>query len=103
MNHTSIRDAVYRVTRPCFYGDCPKDRDPDDCEAAEYGGYSKCPVNVSPHDIRRGSITHFLTEDVPEKVVSDRMNVGQDVLDKHYDKRDEEVKVEQRRDYINGI
>jgi len=31
------------------------------------------------------------------------MNVGQDVLDKHYDKRDEEVKVEQRRDYINGI
>jgi site-specific recombinase XerD len=104
MNRSSIRDAVYRVTRPCFYSDnCPKGRDPDDCEAAEYGGYSKCPVNVSPHDIRRGSITHFLTKDVPEKVVSDRMNVGQDILDKHYDKRDEVVKVEQRRDYINGI
>jgi len=104
MNRSSIRDAVYMVTRPCYYGDeCPKGRNPDDCEAAEYGGYSKCPVNVSPHDIRRGSITHFLTEDVPEKVVSDRMNVGQDVLDKHYDKRDEEVKVEQRRDYISGV
>jgi len=103
MNRSSIRDAVYQATRPCFYGECPKDRDPETCEAAQYGGYSKCPVNVSPHDIRRGSITHFLTEDVPEKVVSDRMNVGQDVLDKHYDKRDEEVKVEQRRDYINGI
>lgn len=104
MNRSSIRDAVYMVTRPCYFGgECPKGRDPDDCEGGSYGGYSKCPVNVSPHDIRRGSITHFLTEDVPEKVVSDRMNVGQDVLDKHYDKRDEEVKVEQRRDYINGI
>jgi len=104
MNRTSIRDAIYRVTRPCYYSnDCPEGRDIDECEAAEYGGYSKCPANVSPHAIRRGSITHFLTEDVPEKVVSDRMNVGQDVLDKHYDKRDEEVKVEQRRDYINGI
>lgn len=103
MNRASIRDAVYRVTQPCHYADCPKGRDPEDCEAAEYGGYSKCPVNVSPHAIRRGSITYFLTEDVPEKVVSDRMNVGQDVLDKHYDKRDEEVKVEQGRDYINGI
>ncbi|WP_158055326.1 tyrosine-type recombinase/integrase [Halorussus halophilus] len=104
MNRSSIRDSVYMVTRPCYYGaDCPKGREPDDCEAAEYGGYSKCPVNVSPHDIRRGSITHFLTEDVPEKVVSDRMNVGQDVLDKHYDKRDEEVKVEQRRGYLDNI
>jgi site-specific recombinase XerD len=103
MNRSSIRDAVYRVTRPCYYAECPKGRDPDDCEAANYNHYSKCPVNVSPHAIRRGSITHFLTEDVPEKVVSDRMNVGQDVLDKHYDKRDESVKVEQRRDYISGI
>jgi len=104
MNSTSIRDAIYRVTRPCYYGvDCPKGRDPGSCEAGEYGGYSKCPVNVSPHDVRRGSITHFLTEDVPEKVVSDRMNVGQDVLDKHYDKRDEEVKVEQRRGYLDNI
>ena len=60
-------------------------------------------MNVSPHDIRRGSITHFLTEDVPEKVVSDRMNVGQNVLDKHYDKRSEEVKVEQRRGYLDNI
>ncbi|AGN02436.1 integrase family protein [Salinarchaeum sp. Harcht-Bsk1] len=104
MNRSSIRDAVYMVTRPCYYAaECPEGRNPDDCEAAEYGGYSKCPVNVSPHDIRRGSITHFLTEDVPEKVVSDRMNVGQDVLDKHYDKRDEEVKVEQRRGYLDNI
>ena len=98
---SSIRDAVYFVTRPCFYGgDCPVGRDLDECEATDYGHYSKCPSNVSPHDIRRGSITHHLSKDVPEKVVSDRMNVGMDVLDKHYDKRSEQVKMEQRRGYL---
>lgn len=103
MNQSSIRDIVYRVTQPCHYAQCPKGRDPEDCQATNYGHHSKCPVNVSPHDIRRGSITHFLTEDVPKKVVSDRMDVGEDVLDKHYDKRDEKVKVEQRRDYVENI
>jgi len=104
MNKNSIRDAVYRITRPCYYGeDCPEGRDPDDCEARTYPDYCKCPVNVSTHAIRRGSITYYLTEDVPEAVVSDRMNVGKDVLDKHYDKRDEAVKVEQRRGYLDNL
>jgi hypothetical protein len=44
-----------------------------------------------------------LTEDIPEKVISDRMNVGEDVLDKHYDRRSEEVKVEQRRGYLEDV
>lgn len=50
-----------------------------------------------------GSITHFLTEDIPDKVVTDRMNVSQDILDKHYDKRDESVKVEQRRGFLENL
>jgi hypothetical protein len=58
---------------------------------------------VSPHAIRRGSITHFLTEDVPTEVVSDRMNVSRDVLEQHYDRRSEEVKLEQRRGYLENI
>ncbi|MDS0280931.1 tyrosine-type recombinase/integrase [Haloarcula onubensis] len=101
---STMRERVYTVTRPCYYGDhCPHDRRERDCEATKYGYRSKCPSSVSPHSIRRGAITHFLTEDVPEKVVSDRMDVGQDVLDKHYDRRTEEVKVEQRRGYLDGI
>lgn len=101
---STMRERVYTVTRPCYYGkECPHDRDPETCEGSRYGYRSKCPSSVSPHSVRRGSITHFLTKDVPEKVVSDRMNVGQDVLDKHYDKRTEEVKVEQRRGYLDNI
>jgi hypothetical protein len=31
------------------------------------------------------------------------MNVSRDVLDKHYDRRSEEVKLEQRRGYLDNI
>ena len=106
VSRTTIRETVYRNTRPCEYGqDCPHGRDPETCEATDdhKKNASKCPSSVSPHAIRRGSITHFLTEDVPEKVVSDRMNVGTEVLEKHYDERSEEVKVEQRRGYLSNI
>jgi len=104
VSQTTIRETVYKATRPCYYGDgCPHDRDPEECEGTDYGYHSRCPSSVSPHSVRRGSITHFLSEDVPEKVVSDRMNVGQEVLDKHYDKRSEEVKVEQRREYLDSM
>jgi len=104
LSTTTVRDTVYKATRPCYYTeDCPHDRDLDQCEATYHGSYSRCPSSVSPHSIRRGSITHHLSEDVPETVVSDRMNVGQEVLDKHYDKRTEEVKVEQRREYLEDI
>jgi site-specific recombinase XerD len=101
---SSLRDSLYRVSRPCKYtGDCPHDRDLNSCEALEDGKASKCPSSVSPHAIRRGSITHHLSEDVPDKVVGDRMNVSLDVLEKHYDRRSEEEKADQRRDYLDDI
>lgn len=101
---TSLRDSLYRISRPCQYtGECPHDREIDSCEAMERNKASKCPSSVSPHAIRRGSITRHLSQDVPEKVVSDRMNVGLDVLEKHYDRRTESEKAEQRRDYLDEL
>lgn len=65
-SRTAIRMSVYRMTAPCFREEpCP------DCKK---GIERKCPKAVSPHAIRRGSITHFLISDVPEEVVSDRMS-----------------------------
>lgn len=104
MHKSNIREVVYAATRPCAYGqDCPHDRDPESCEAANYSYARKCPSSTPPHDIRRGALTHLLKEDVPKEVVSDRANVGRDVLDKHYNQMSEKEKMEQRRGYLNQI
>jgi hypothetical protein len=101
---SSLRDSVYKITRPCVYtGTCLHGREIDSCEAMDRNKASRCPSSVSPHAIRRGSITHHLSEDVPEKVVGDRMNVSLDVLEKHYDRRSERQKTEQRRGYLDNI
>lgn len=91
------------MTRPCEYaGTCPHERDIDTCEARQgRQTASKCPDSTAPHSIRRGAITHFLQEETPAKVVSDRMNVGEDVIEKHYDSRIERQKMEQRRNYLD--
>ena len=95
LSRNAIRMSVYRITAPCFLDQqCP------DCKR---GSKKKCPEAVSPHAIRRGSITHFLTSDVPEEIVSDRMNVSRKVLNQHYDNRTEEGKLEQRRGHLNNI
>ncbi len=103
-HHSTLRDYVYRFTRPCVYGDeCPHDRSPDSCEAMNRDQASKCPSSVSPHAIRRGSITHSLTSDVPGRVVSDRADVSEIVIDKHYDQRTERERMEQRREYLENL
>ncbi|MFB6360722.1 MAG: tyrosine-type recombinase/integrase [Halobacteriales archaeon] len=101
---TTLKNYVYQWSRPCVIGeDCPHDRDPDDCEATSRNHYSKCPSSVSPHAIRRGSITYGLNNDLPDQVISDRANVSPGILDKHYDRRTDREKMEQRRGYLDNI
>lgn len=101
----SIRRNIYAATRPCSTGQgCPHNRDPDTCKAAQRTNDAcECPSTVSGHPVRRGAITHHLRQDIPEKVVSDRMNVSRDVLDVHYDRRTEDEKAEQRRKFLSNI
>jgi hypothetical protein len=42
----------------------------------------------------------WLNEDVPKQAVSDRMNVNDEALEKHYDQRTEKDKMDQRKDYF---
>ena len=95
MHRNTMRRVINRVTAPCYQNkscsDCKQDSD------------RKCPKAVSPHAIRRGSITHYLTKGVPIEVIGDRMDVSRKVLDKHHDKRSRELKLEQRRRYLDSI
>jgi len=95
LSRSSMRRYVYNITAPCFLG--------KDCPGCAESTERKCEEAVSPHAIRRGSITHFLTNDVPVQIVSDRMDVNQKTLEKHYDRRSPEVKLEQRRGYLDHI
>ena len=102
---TTIQNYVYSVTTPCLVtDDCPHNREIEECEAAGVRtGASKCPSSRSPHAVRRGAITHWLSSGVPEPIVGARANVSSDVLDKHYDKRTERKKMEQRRKYLDQV
>lgn len=100
---TTVTAIVYNWSRPCILGPCPINRDPDDCEAASYEDASKCPESVSSHAVRRGSITHHLESDIPTEVVSARANVAPGVIEKHYDRRSEQAKMEQRRKFLRNL
>jgi site-specific recombinase XerD len=101
-SRTNLRYIVYSVTRPCVYtNDCPHDREIQECDPALNTSIaSQCPSSVYPHALRRGSITWHLREKTPKHLVSDRMDVSPDVLDKHYDARSDEERMRQRRDYL---
>ncbi|AXG11857.1 tyrosine-type recombinase/integrase [Haloplanus rubicundus] len=104
VSKATIARACYRYTQPCRYDEpCPHDRDPETCDAVQHGHASKCPSSVSPHAIRRGSITYSLNQDVPETAVGDRANVSQEVLDQHYDRRTDREKMELRRQYLDDL
>ena len=101
---STIRDTLYGLTRPCWRGaECPHDRDPAECEATYYAKASKCPSSRSPHDVRSGRVTAYRREDVPRRVVGDRLDASDDILDRHYDRRNAREKAEQRRDYLPDL
>ncbi len=98
---STIRDLMYCVIRPCWYGEeCPHDPDPDECEATYYLKACKCPSSRSPHDVRSGRVTAYRLNNVPREVVGDRLNASAQILDKHYDRRSGRQKAEQRRKYL---
>jgi integrase len=101
MSRNRGRSIVYQYTRPCVYGDdCPHGRDIDECDAITTSRAYECPSSLSPHPVRRGAITHHLQSDTPEKFVSSRMDVKKEVLDRHYDQRNQIEKLRQRRQYL---
>jgi integrase len=101
---STLRGTLYRVTRPCWRGkECPHDEDPDTCEYRRQARMSSCPSSRSPHDLRSGRLTYYRIQETDRTVVSDRMDASEDILDKHYDRRSERQKAEQRRSHLPDI
>lgn len=100
----TLRTTLYRVTRPCWRGEaCPHDRDIETCDATHLDHASKCPSARSPHDLRSGRVTYYRREDVPRRVVKDRLNASEDILDRHYDRRSNREQAEQRSDHLPDL
>jgi integrase len=103
ISDSAIRETLYRMTRPCMVGECPHDRDPDDCEAMDWSHASLCPDSHAPHDVRSGSITYQLNRGIPHEVVEVRVNASEEVIDQHYDRRTHRDKMQQRREHLEGL
>ncbi len=92
-NTTTLRRDWYRHTRPCeISGECPHNRAVEECDATTHNKASQCLSSLSPHALRRGGITHALSEGWPMKAIGTRANVTETVLSTHYDSRSEKGK-----------
>lgn len=91
----TIRTYINKWTAPCNMDrECPHERNPNDCVAAQNVGNMNCPSKRSPHDVRRGYITYLRKRGVPKEIISDEVDASVAVIDKHYDKT---TKAEQRK------
>ncbi len=100
----TLRKTLYRITRPCWRSEpCPHDRDLEECDATHLDYASKCPSARSPHDVRSGRVTYYRREDVPRRVVKDRLNASEDILDRHYDRRSDREQAEQRSNFLPDL
>ncbi|MFB6185922.1 MAG: tyrosine-type recombinase/integrase, partial [Halobacteriaceae archaeon] len=101
----TVQNYVYSLTKPCLTTDeCPHDRKISECEAAiDNTKAFNCPSSTSPHSVRRGAITHWLSSDLPESFAVGRANVSPEVIQEHYDKRSQKRLMNQRREHLDNI
>ncbi|MXR50662.1 tyrosine-type recombinase/integrase [Halovenus sp. WSH3] len=98
---TTLRGTLYRAQLPCFHSnDCPHGQGIVECDYNTDKQRHNCPSTVKPHSIRRGGVTKFLSDGIPETAVGDRADMTQDVLSEHYDARSPTEKAEVRRQHF---
>ncbi|QLG61912.1 tyrosine-type recombinase/integrase [Halorarum salinum] len=100
----TIRTYINKWTAPCaFDGECPHGEIPAECRAAQQTGNMECPSKRSPHDVRRGYITHLRRYGVPKEIISDEVDASVAVLDHHYDKTTKEEQRQMRTAAIDAV
>jgi integrase len=91
-SRSSVRRSVYKLTA------CGGIDEGCECDA---GCASKCPASVSPHDIRRSSITAWLDQGHDPAMLEGRFDLSKKTMDRHYDVRTPSQKRELRRDVFD--
>jgi len=88
---STLQKIAYKWTRPCMVGlDCPHDREPEDCEAAQKNNSAfKCPSSRAPHHIRTGYITDQKNRGVSGDGIEQRCDVSPRVQKLYYDLPDD--------------
>ncbi len=98
---SSIRNWMYILTQPCNWGgECPHDRDPEECVAREHGKGSKCPSARSPHKIRTGSYTWHRDRGWPRRDLEEKANTS---LDEVYDQPFDLTRGMSRRQHLDRL
>jgi len=101
---TTMRNWTYILTQPCeFGGECPHNRDPEECEARQHGYGSKCPSSRSPHKLRTGSITWHRDRGWPIAELADKANTSKELIEGVYDQPEKLVRAAHRRSLLDKL
>lgn len=105
LSKSAIRVAFYAWSRPCVIGEaCPHDEDPGECAAAQTRQAAcTCPSSQSSYSVRHGHITHLRRLGLPKSVISDRCDVSEEIIEKHYDERSEEDRRQLQRELFAQV
>ena len=104
LSDSSIRKYVYKWSRPCVVGNgCPEGRTPEGCEAMESSDCAvKCPFSKPPVALRHGYISNLRRQGISLHTISDRCDVSEEVIEKHYSELSEKEKRELRREELES-
>ncbi|QLG61941.1 tyrosine-type recombinase/integrase [Halorarum salinum] len=100
-----LQKIAYMWTRPCVVGlECPHDRDPDECEAAQANDAAfRCPSSRAPHHVRTGYITDQRNRGVSSDAIQQRCDVSPRVQALHYDLPDSTEERERFEDEFRAV
>ncbi|APE95716.1 hypothetical protein [Halodesulfurarchaeum formicicum] len=105
MSPSTLQKIAYKWTRPCVIGlECPEDRVPNDCEAAQKNNSAyRCPSSRAPHHIRTGYITDQKNRGASAEGIEQRCDVSPRVQKLHYDLPDDTVERERFEEEFRNI
>ncbi|NUB91081.1 site-specific integrase [Haloterrigena sp. SYSU A121-1] len=105
LSKTTIRRIFYNWSRPCAIGEaCPHGREIDECTAAsKKDAWSTCPSSHASYSARHGHITQLRRLGLPKSVISERCDVSEEIIKKHYDERSEADRRKLQRELFEQI